>query len=184
MPAVQPLLAAAGRLAQAHLWWSDARCWAGNRRPDTGARCSGQGESNWMRIESGEKCSETERCSQHTRCLLYSALSTHAVSYRYTQSSLNLKNHIDPRCLAQAYHSLNTLLWARAPSVCTALRPGPQPPQTRDPEPTHRTCPDSGLCLERVNDFPAPSSCFPPSFPAFRHVTGIPFPRKSSVFLY
>ena len=27
------------------LWWSDARCWAGNRRPDTGARCSGQGES-------------------------------------------------------------------------------------------------------------------------------------------
>ena len=45
MPAVQPLPAAAGRLAQAHLWWSDARCWAGNRRPDTGARCGGQGES-------------------------------------------------------------------------------------------------------------------------------------------
>ena len=44
MPAIQPLLAAAGRLAQAHLWWSEARCWAGNRCPDTGARCSGQGE--------------------------------------------------------------------------------------------------------------------------------------------
>ena len=28
-----------------HSRCSDARCWAGNRRPDTGARCSGQGES-------------------------------------------------------------------------------------------------------------------------------------------
>ena len=47
MPAVQPLLAAAGRPAQAHTS-GVVRCallWAGNRRPDTGARCSGQGES-------------------------------------------------------------------------------------------------------------------------------------------